>query len=405
MIGKKTERTNKLLALYLLVMSFEYYIEYYSGSLGVSWALIIFRGLALLTVLFSVYSFVVNLSSCDNYYSLSLTLFFLLNLLFSFITITIPGFKASYNNSALIYFQVLLALGLWKTNIHSFEKPFLIICISGIVIVLVTFSANSIDLARALRRGYAWSNLFFLNSVFWAFTPIVLYSVIFNKYKWIAFTYGISAIIFNTLFLKRYILADSFLLFFIILMLLYFNRKIKLRLVIIGSLVIILLVFLLPYYQNSTIGFLFLSSVDRINQTNVGSFERFVELENYLSSASLSDVILGRGFCGTHQGLGVIAFALHVGWGNFLLKGGVLFLLLMLFPAIRAIVLFPRVGTFSKENQWFISYVVIETLRLIYTNKHSFSPDLFMFLYACVNVMVISNSNSNHIQKRGAWKR
>ena len=390
-ISKTKEKTKKLLFIYLVIMSFEYIVEYYSGVLGISWAQTIFRVLTIFVAAISMMFFFQTSSIVPRYNAL-LTLFFFFNLGITLVYAVISETEALITFSVLVYFPILLALGTWMIQPKEFDNAFKIISIAGIAVAVITLATNSIDIASALRRGYAWSEIFFYGSVYWGVVPIVLYCFIVDKWRMIAIGYMGSAVVFNMIFLKRYIFVDVVLVVAAVCMVDMLRKKKGVGNIIIVILVAVIGIFFFNQYQDYAIWDLFFGSVRRITESDISTFDRFEESKNYFSNSTFFDLVLGRGFAGQHYNVYTFGLALHVGWGNFLLKGGLLFFLLMFMPVIRSFDLFSRFNHYDSVQQWYIVMVTVESLRLFYTNKVSFSPELFMFIYGCINVMNIKRA-------------
>ena len=142
--------------------------------------------------------------------------------------------------------------------------------------------------------------------------------------------------------------------------------------------------------NNQLLNFVFSATFDRItDQTvDIDGFDRFRESNSYLyDQTNFFDIVIGRGFAGQHQGYNGAAISLHTGWANFILKGGVLFLILVITPVLKSFRLLFNFKTLPNHLKFSVLYILIQALRLSYTNMHNYRPEL-LILFCCVFVVM-----------------
>ena len=200
--------------------------------------------------------------------------------------------------------------------------------------------------------------------------------------------YWCGAFALNLLFLKRFILVDSIILLIVILIINSFRNQKKisnLRLIISLSVVIVIVsLFNIDMFKS-----LFEATFNRIETSSddLAGFDRWVESKNYLKEASFIKLIFGNGFTSAHYGLGKESFALHIGWINFIFKGGFIFLLIIIIPyfkLLKIIKIYKIIDLKVKFSFWFM---IVYFFRLSYGNMSGFAPEMLIFFYSVFNVM------------------
>lgn len=374
------------LSFYLVIMTIEIGIEYYSAK-SITWALLMFRTLSLLTPLFAG-EMVLRHRLWDKTYRTTICLFFLFILIWS-----IPVYFEQGENvsifSATIYFAIPLGVSLENVDTKFFRKPFFIICLIGIVCFFYFWFTYDIDISKAVQRRYTWTDIFFWAGVFWAIIPITLYSFVSNiswKYKVFVIGYWICGIIFYLIFLKRFILVDSVLLILMICFFYFSEDKLNIKLFFVGAFVFTVLFLVGSFAKDSAIGLLWNGVMGRFADTSVNEFDRFEETRIYFSNTNIIYTILGKGLWGGHSSLAGLHEALHVGWANLIHKGGIILFVLVLYPTIKAFYLLPKMKTLDKKTKWAVCMACIYAIRLTYSNMHAHYPEMVMafFSYAII---------------------
>jgi hypothetical protein len=154
----------------------------------------------------------------------------------------------------------------------------------------------------------------------------------------------------------------------------------------------------LLYFTGDLVLSLFDATYNRIESTSedISGFDRFIESENYLKDVTAFQLVFGTGFASTHQGLGKEAYALHVGWINFIFKGGIIFFLLVLIPYFKLPRLLKNINKLPLKVQFSVWFLVIYFFRLFYVNMSSMAPEMLIFFYSVFNIMdyrALKNTN------------
>lgn len=378
-------KPEKYVIFYLILMTFEYITEYYWQN-GSTLAMLIFRFMTLNAVIFPGILLLYYKPKLDLY-----RIYFLCIFIFNLMTTLIYlCFGEGRNISNIgIYFGMLSAFFMAQIELEVLHNAFKKIAYFGCIMLIYVFVFLEIDIAIALRRGYTWTEIFFYASFYWAVIPFVIMSFLKEKYVKISIVYWMGAITLNLIFLKRFIIVDSILLVGIICVIIYAKNNAKLKRFLKATVYIALILLISLIVFGDVITSLFDSVVSRFLSAgeNIRDFDRFVESQNYLETVNNLDVLIGKGFLGTHFGLGQEADALHVGWSNFLLKGGIFLISVIIIPYIKIITLIQHIWKLPVKIQFSVFVMLVFAARLIYTNIHSFTPEMMIFFYCLFNVM------------------
>lgn len=298
----------------------------------------------------------------------------------------------------LIYLAIVNGFYFSKFRIEYLGKVFKYIAILGIIVLPYVLSLERIDVDSALKRDYTWTEMFFFAPIYWAVIPCVILAVLLEKNILVSFIYWVGAVVINLLFLKRFIIVDSLMLIIIIFIINSQKTKKVFSNVKFAALAFVLLAAVL-YLKSDLITTLFQATTERIEtgSEDVSAFDRWIETSNYLEEANVIQLIFGNGFSGIHMGLGSPHYALHIGWSNFVFKGGIILLLLILVPFLKAFRLLSKVKTLPLHIQFSIWYLCIYFFRLFYGNMHNFSPEMLIFFFAVFNVMDYSGKKMHKI--------
>ncbi len=221
-INQRLSLSERLIVVFLLVHSFENIIEYYSGS-KIGLAVLIYR---IIAAGYAVFCFFLCVRSKykRNSYSTAELLLFIFIFMWSVLCLLFHGVEKDFF-TGVIYFGILAGGILTQKRFEIWERLLYVIPYLGVAVMLLMIATQHIDLTVALRRGYVWTNIFFWGGIYWALIPVVLYSFLNRKKRGVAVAYWICGIIFNLIFLKRFIIVDSALLLFMVLYILYKENR------------------------------------------------------------------------------------------------------------------------------------------------------------------------------------
>ncbi len=382
----------KVELLILSLFSIQYVTEYYIGA-GMMPKFFIYIN-ALLTVFLPLYGMNKNhffsnrgtIRFKSNYE----TMYFLCFVFITLITFSFMPFNGRISRDIVcfsIYMQIFTAFIYSDLDVEFFLKLFRIISVISVLGFAYAVNNISFDFALALNRGYQGEEIFYYTGLFWASTAYVVLAVMVKKDITWSFICLALNVVLNLIIVKRMILLEVGVCF-LVLMLMLLKEKGNFRIVL-KVLAIVGVVFLvLRFTAWDMVSGLFESVFERTTESaeDIDSFNRFVESKNFFSAASLFDIVLGGGFGATHTGLGTEAEALHVGWTNFILKGGIPLFLIMTTPFITAVKRFTEyryLSTKSKFAMW-ILFLYFPTLFL--GNFHAFYPKLFLLCWSLINV-------------------
>ncbi len=374
---------NNLILFILLILSFQYVAFFYIENKTLSRLfLYVFYGIAFILPAILMYRRKTNQNNYRDFFLISL---------FPITILTLTNFSEDIPQtvaSISIYIQILSAFFFTRFDIDYIEKSFIQLAILSIIAATYIIFKTDIDVASAIKRGYQYTEIFYFPSLFWGVTPFVILSILRNKNLLISTAYWAVSIALNLIIIKRFIIIDSALLLIIIITINLLRKgKIKTfsKTFVIGIIFISLgLIYagdiLLNLLENVTTRI-------RITSEDLSSFDRLVESKNYLNSTNLFFLIFGKGVGGTHTGLDTISQALHIGWINFILKGGIILLILILIPYFKMI----RIAKYLKNTpikiQFSFWFLLISIFRLSYNNMHSLAPEMLIFFYCIFTIM------------------
>ncbi len=383
---KKSKTSNlydSIVIIFLLLLSVQYLVFYYvDNDILPRFLLYIFYAIAFFLPIILKSGTQIKM---NNYRSVFLYWFILVLLISLFDLI---GNFASAVATLAIYIQILSAFYFTKYDVDFIEKLFVRLAFIGIISALFIISVTSIDVSYAMQRGYQTEEIFYYAILFWAVIPFVILSVLRNRNVILSLFYWAFAIAIGLIIVKRMIIVDSILLSIIVIMITNVRTgRIKnlSRLLGVMAAAALLFVFLL----GDIITPLYDSVFFRIETASedISSFNRLVESENYFSSASILSIIFGKGFSGTHIGLGETALALHIGWANFILKGGIILLLLILWPFFKIIKIIKNINQVPIKVQFSVWLLLAFSIRLTYMNMHTMAPIMLIFFYCVFTIM------------------
>lgn len=375
------------LSFYLIIMTVEMAVEYYSGQ-GITWALILFRSLSISTPLFAL-ELLLRHSLISNTYRSAICVYFIFLFAWSVATYVYQNENASIFG-ATIYFAIPLGVSLENADSKDFKTPFRIICFIGIITFFFIWFTYNIDFSKAMRRYYTWSDIFFWGGVFWAIIPVILFTLVFSNTKssWIlAVAYWACGVIFYLIFVKRFIITDSILLLLMIGVFLLCEKKINARFFLSALIMAGIAILLVHQLADSVLGMLWEAVKGRFDNTTIAEFDRFEESRIYFSNSNLLYLLLGKGLWGAHSVLGVKNQALHVGWCNYIFKGGIILFMFAFIPTIKAFTLLPKMRELDPKTKWAVCMACVYGARLIYTNMHAHYPEMMMVFFSYTVIM------------------
>lgn len=385
LINKRITTTEKLIIAYLIFMTFQYIVEFYfrEGSIVAN---LIFRFMVLASMITPAV-LLLSLKSKINPYRIYFLWVFIIILILTIVYLIFG--EGRHLSNIGIYFGMLTAFFVSNVDIRILSIAFKRIAIVGLIVFIYIFVFFEIDISVALRRGYTWTETFFFVSFYWAVIPLVVFSFLKDKYIKLSLIYWGASVILNLMFIKRAIIVDSILLVAVIMLIIAFKNSNKFKLVIKYLLYITLTLTTLFIVFGDSVKSLWDEVLLRFQETgeNISSFDRFVESINYFGTVEVTELLIGKGFLGTHVGLGTESDALHIGWSNFILKGGLLLFIAVIIPYFKMFILLPKIKYLPIQVQFSICIMLIYIVKLTYSNLHTFLPEMLIFFYCLFSVM------------------
>jgi len=249
-----------------------------------------------------------------------------------------------------------------------------------------------------LRRGYTWTYIFAYTNLL-SFWPLLMFSAFLtNRGIKIAIFFWLLAILVNVLFLKRAIFIDSLLALCILLYVSLNLGRLKknqyYKIIIPICLIIIILSSNLFEYREIKIVKEAITKRFSKSLDNISEFDRLVESKNYLfHDASAFNIVFGKGFLSTFNfKLNNVdvreRYHLHIGWFNWILKGGLLLFLGILLAYIKVFKINFHLRDYPPEVQFAAMFCTYCFFSFFYVNMMGFGPNLFFFFYS---LMVITD--------------
>lgn len=290
--------------------------------------------------------------------------------------------------------SMLMVCGLLSKELplKIINQSFSVLALLYSVVLLWQLSKANLDIGIILNRGYTWTEIFAyatLSSIW----PICLFSAYLERrHVGIAIAITLMAIILNSISLKRSIFVEVGMAATIIGWISYKTKDLRtFRYILwIGIPLAIIGIY---YVLNSSVG----SEVtqvseaisDRFSDTSddMSSFDRFVESEEYFTQeANIIDIIMGKGFLSAHHSATDEHYFLHIGWTNFIFKGGIILLFMILAVEFRAWHIFLHPSKYDKETVFAAMYSVLSFFLLFFGNCMGFGPRLFFIFYCLMRV-------------------
>lgn len=280
-----------------------------------------------------------------------------------------------------------------RIDIEVLNKSLMIVVCVFIPLLIYQLLHTSFDMASILRRGLTWSEIFYYATLttIW---PIFLFSSILLKRNLIlAIVYWFFAIALNLLSLKKAVFVDSAIVFSIIA---YVCLKIKDKettkyLLLVGIPVIAGVIYYISNMDSSADISEMLNAVgnrfEEDSETGVGSNNRVQESITYFTKeANFFDIIFGKGILSSHYALEDEHYFLHIGWMNWIFKGGLFLFFTILLSYKRVFYVFKSPQNYSTESVFASMYCMYYFFTLFYVNYMGFGIELFLFFY-CLTLL------------------
>ena len=292
-----------------------------------------------------------------------------------------------------IGYLILLGVISKRIDIEVLNKALLIVVCIFIPVLIYKLLTTEFDMASLLRRGLTWSEIFYYSALttLW---PIFLFTSILLKKNLIpALVYWIFAIAMNLISLKKAIFVDSVIAFSIVA---YICIKIKDKkttkyLLWVGIPFVIAAFYYFSNMDSSAdISEMFNAVGNRFeedSEAGVGSNNRVQESITYFTKeASLFDIIFGKGILSAHYALEDEHYFLHIGWMNWIFKGGLFLFFTILFSYKKVFHVFRRPQNYPIEVVFASMYCMYFFFTLFYVNYMGFGIELFLFFY-CLTLL------------------
>lgn len=299
-----------------------------------------------------------------------------------------------------IGYIMLLGVMSKEFSIEILNRALLIVVCIYIPLLVYQLHHADFDMAILLRRGLTWSEVFYYATLttIW---PLFLFSSILLKKNLIpAIIFWFFAIAMNLISLKKAIFVDSVIAFAIVAYICFKiqDRKTTKYLLWVGIPIIIGAVYYISKMDSSAeISEMFNAVGNRFeedSEAGVGSNNRVLESVMYFTKeANIFDIVFGKGLLSAHYALEDEHYFLHIGWMNWIFKGGLFLFFTILLSYRKVIHIFKRPQNYPLEKVFASMYCVYFFFTLFYVNYMGFGFDLFMFFY-CLTLLNERNVSS-----------
>lgn len=266
-----------------------------------------------------------------------------------------------------------------------------------IPIIIFKILQTNIDIEVLLRRGYAWTEIFAYTTLTSLWLPLFFSSVLTKKNIILALFFWLLSLVMGLLSLKRQNIVDSAVAFAIVFFILTKMNDTKLR----KRFVFLLIPFIIASIFAFSNGILsdFSNGVseamsERFTETtsDLQGFDRFVESKDYFSNeTNILDVLLGKGILSAHYALPEEHYFLHIGWTNFIFKGGLFLFFVILLGYKKVFRVFFHPNDYSIDMVFCSMYCVFFFFAFFYINLMGFGLYLPLFFYCLTQI----NDNRN----------
>ena len=288
----------------------------------------------------------------------------------------------------------LMILGTFHkpTSVFFFNKALTICAFAFTPILIWQLLKTGIDLDVLLRRGYAWTEIFAYATVTSMWIPLLFTSVLTKKNIFVALVFWLVSVIMGLISLKRQNIVDSFIAFSIILFVMSKmkdKKMVKRFLLLFVPLIVTLIIGLSSGMFSGVSEEVYDAMGNRFSETSedVSSFDRLVESRDYFTKeASLFDIICGKGFLSAHYALADEHYFLHIGWMNFIFKGGLFLFFGILLGYKKVFKVISHPNDYTIDMVFCAMYCVFYFFACLYTNLMGFGVSLYLFFYCLTQI-------------------
>lgn len=270
---------------------------------------------------------------------------------------------------------------------------FRMMTIVGVCMFIFFFLVEGYDLSMIIGKawsGYVWSKSFYFVSILWFVPYYVILAHIKNQDKLLSSIIWVVYVLWNLMFLKRFVFVDSLLM--AVILIYHYNKinKVNANTLLKFLFAIICIVVVVYFVLGNSIIPLIISILSRFTRsmTDLSSFDRVVEFSTYLKSSNWYEVIIGGGFVHRFVYLdGLIRYNLHIGWGDLIYHGGIILFIIYLFPHFKIPLYMKNYNKLSDLQKICLGYVLLNALKYLYTGPYVFYPQMLITFFS---ILVIS---------------
>lgn len=266
-------------------------------------------------------------------------------------------------------------------------------------ILLYQILKTNLDIGIILNRGYTWTEIFAYGPVTVIWVPFLFSSVLLQRRVAVSMVFWGMALFMGLISLKRDIIVESILAF---LMILYVAIKLQDKKLMARSVIVIVLMLVGAVYfvLNGALSTESMAVYDALSERfsstaeDINSFDRLYESRMYFAKESgFFDFIFGKGFISAHHAFPEIHFFLHIGWLNFIFKGGIILLLGILYGYRSVFKVFFSPRRYPTHIVFAAMCCIFYFFDLFFGNLMGFGPALFLFFYCLVQTNRYCNAS------------
>lgn len=280
--------------------------------------------------------------------------------------------------STIIYSQVLAALFISKYKFKRMDLYIRAVTIIAVLSTVYVIKNFEVDERVLLNRGHIWGELFYYLPMAWPYVFALAYAMAHKKLRLAAFILTLCAIALNSLFFKRFFIADLMLVFGLF----FVEVKAKpwLKVMVVLTMVIGIVV-VIQTSQDSAIGKAYFNRFSEIGESGL-KMDRTTESIEVLEHMEWGEIFVGKGFAAGQSGYkerkrgGV-----HIGHINVIHKLGLIGFFGML-TCLTLIVAYKRKLVETDYEKFLFYFLVLSMGRSLYVNFHGIGPELFFVCYS-----------------------
>lgn len=244
-------------------------------------------------------------------------------------------------------------------------------------------------------------------SILWMFTLLIMISFVYKKQFLLAGVVWALNMVVNLMATKRLFVVQTAWILAVLMLFFTVTKQRKEMKVLVILIPIVLLLGIAAFSYFDLDYQVFIESLEeRSNADNIESsgFARFRESENYFNSASIIDIIMGKGLGVIHHGLGEDNTDLHIGITNLILKYGIWMFPLFISLVIRSLVSVLKMRNYYRDDPWRVVCILVSIVNIpmfcTVANFYTLNPNTAFFWYCLIRSTYSPKKNAIPVSRK-----